>query len=335
MRQDSVERKVSARRLLRRAEIATFLVILVSSLATSARATTKLERLWEVSLGESSGRMPGVCAMPDGTVYAANPSGQWTVISADGKVLSQKTDIAVTDVTSLACTSDGTLYANVPSLGRVVVFTRELAQIRIVTLPRPFRFIYVDRAANLYGLGLAGGKLVHRIRTDGSVTSFGDAPAYSDAREARFNTISTTAVIDEQAGQIVYKPQYPYLFFVYDLSGHFIAAHKPTAAFGPARVEKGPYGARPVPSDFSGPFVKLSNGTYVVITIRPRQQPNGNWRQPATLEMFDNEFQSIGAPLPTTGFGMLVTNDSQDNLYGVRGAPTLRLVKARIVESHP
>jgi len=31
------------------------------------------------------------------------------------------------------------------------------------------------------------------------------------------------------------------------------------------------------------------------------------------------------------GFGLLVAKDDQDNIYGIIGAPTIRLIKARLI----
>ena len=52
-----------------------------------------------------------------------------------------------------------------------------------------------------------------------------------------------------------------------------------------------------------------------------------------TRDVLDSSFQRVGSAIPALGFGMLMTKDVQDNLYGIIGAPTLRLIKARLVES--
>ena len=288
----------------------------------------RLEKIWEVSLGERSSRLPGVCTTADGMVYVADPRGEWIVVDGQGKIARRQADAAIAGVTSLACSQDEHIYAAVRGASRVIIYSRDLTQLRAVEFPAPFRFIYLDEQGNIYGFGLAGGKMVHRLSPDGKLVSFGDAPAYGDADIAQTNTISATAVIDDKARRIIYKTENPYRLYVYDFDGKQVGVHDPDPSFAPTRVEDG----RPQPSDFTGPMVRLRNGEYVVLTVRPRNV-NGVWQQPLLLDVLDSSFQRVGSAIPALGFGMLMTKDVQDNLYGIIGAPTLRLIKARLVES--
>src|SRR5581483_7089573 len=187
------------------------------------------------------------------------------------------------------------------------------------------------REGNIYGAGLWQGKLIHRLSPSGTLVSFGDMPRYPNPITANFNTVSTSLVVDEERREILYKPENPYRIHVLDMEGTPRSVHEPDVTFGPTRVTTSARGTQFLPSDYTARFFKLHDGSYVVLTVRAHQQGNAVWQQALILDVLDPSFKHT-AFVPALGFGMLMAKDDDDNLYGAIGAPTLRLIKAKLVK---
>ena len=305
----------------------TWYLALATTPAEAATYTAK--RVWDTAIGTPSPRtVVSLCVSPvSGNVYALTSGGQWSILDSSGRIVAQKQSGELAGATSIACGLSGELYVGLPASRTIRTYDSTFALVRAVNTTVPFGRFRVTASGTIYLVAPWAGHPVYKLLPSGDVQPIGTLPKYASPQLAQANAASAALYVDEEHGRLIYKPHNPFQFFVYDLNGNLISSQLMEDPNFKSITDAAP--TTPIVTDDSREILPLSDGGFLVQVFKAMPARAQLYTGTTEFQFFDEQLRPSAAPIPSVG-GIPQAIDAADNIYGVIGAPQLRITKVHI-----